>query len=487
MKMIKMALLGGAAVAVTAASAQADELEALKAQMAELNARMAAMETAPSIPSGYQLVAVSEGELQETPGLGFSARERMAYGNRSTIISVLPTADAPAGAIISWSGYARAGLVYNSVDTDLTIEDRVDDAAPFEEVEVTGADDDDDIDVKARGQIRVKASTDTAVGEVGVDVRIRANFDGVESEGDDFYMDVAYGYWAMTPELTFGGGYAGSLGEVGFSYDASCTCHYIDTVGFNPGDTTQMRLSYASGPFSMAIALEDGSLKSSAFGSELASMSGDQLGAAGEIKYSGDTFSAEVAGMWRGLEDDDEATPFEEEFLPDSWWQVGAGFSFGLSDMATFNIAAALGEGPTVAIGEDGSGTNGVNFANPWNNQWWGVSGLVSVNLSDEVHAELGAGYIRREFDDVTADFDLDPGVAADLVETEFSAESDRWVIGGGMYYNPVDQLTVGIEASYAVINVEGEADAVDVADTDVKAELEQNSFTVDLVSVWRF
>ena len=105
---------------------------------------------------------------------------------------------------------------------------------------------DDDIDVKARGQLRVNASTDTAVGEVGVDIRLRANFDG--NGAGDVYSDVAWGYWAMTPELTFGGGYAGSLGNVGYGYDGACTCYYTDNadVAFNPGDMTQIRLSYAS-------------------------------------------------------------------------------------------------------------------------------------------------------------------------------------------------------------------------------------------------
>jgi hypothetical protein len=253
--MIKMALLGGAAMAVTAAGAQADDLEALKAQIDSLNARIAAMETAPSMPAGYQLIAVSKGELQETPGLGFTAEERANYGNRATIICVLPTADAPAGTTISWSGYARAGLIYSSTDTDYKIDVRLEDDADYNEFFKGKYD--DDVDVAARGQLRVKASTDTAVGEIGVDMRIRANFNGVESEGSDFYMDVAWGYWSMTPELTFGGGYAGSLGEVAYSFDAACTCHYIDTVGFNPGDTSHMRLSYASGPFSMGIALQD--------------------------------------------------------------------------------------------------------------------------------------------------------------------------------------------------------------------------------------
>jgi hypothetical protein len=257
--------------------------------------------------------------------------------------------------------------VYSSPDETLKVEDRADDDEEWiVDDEFSSESDDDDIDVKARGQLRVKAATDTAVGEVGVDMRIRANFDGVESEGDDFYMDVAWGYWSMTPELTFGGGYAGSLGDIGYGFDGSCTCHYIDTVGFNPGDTTQMRLSYASGPFSMAIALEDGSLYD---GKSLEEVSGDRLGAAGEIKYSGDMFSGEVSAMWRDLDEDaiEDGSDFEfaKEFLPDAWWQVGAGASFGLGDIASLSLAAAMGEGPTVLIDDD---TGDGDFTNAWNN-----------------------------------------------------------------------------------------------------------------------
>ena len=54
----------------------------------------------------------------------------------------------------------------------------------------------------------------------------------------------------MTPELTLGGGYSGSLGNIGYGYDGACNCYYTDNadVCFDPGDTSQMRLSYASGP-----------------------------------------------------------------------------------------------------------------------------------------------------------------------------------------------------------------------------------------------
>ena len=60
MKTMKMALLAGAAVAVSSAAAHADQLSDMKAQIEALNARVASMETAPSVPAGYQLLAVSK-------------------------------------------------------------------------------------------------------------------------------------------------------------------------------------------------------------------------------------------------------------------------------------------------------------------------------------------------------------------------------------------------------------------------------------------
>ena len=248
MKTLKMAFLGGAALSVLSVGAQADDLADLKAQIESLNARVAQMEAAPQVPAGYSLLTISEGARPETPGLPLTAQERAAYGETATVISVLPTADAPATTTITWSGYARAALVYGDSDGDLRVRYRSineGSVGPWVDVFYNG-----DILVSAaatamttstfsaRGQIRVNASTDTAVGEVGVDIRMRANFDG---NGDtDVYSDVAWGYWAMTPELTFGGGYAGSLGNVGYGYDGACTCYYTDNadVAFNPGDVT---------------------------------------------------------------------------------------------------------------------------------------------------------------------------------------------------------------------------------------------------------
>jgi hypothetical protein len=478
MKMIKLALLAGSAVAVSAAAAHADDLDALKAQIETLNARVAAMEAAPAVPAGYQLIAISEGDRVNTPGLDLSwtGRQLAGYGNKATYISVLPTADAPAGATITWSGYARAGLVYTNDKNDVTLKvyekNRKGNWDYLGKAKNDGDFNDGDIDVKARGQLRATASTDTAVGEVGVDIRLRGNFNG--NGAADVYSDVAWGYWSMTPELTFGGGYAGSLGNIGYGYDGACTCYYTDNadVNFNPGDTTQMRLSYGSGPFTMAVALEDASIRAGGdnFGAA-DSINGDELGAAGEIKYSGDTFSGEISGMWRGI--NDEYAREGNLTNSDNLWQVGAGLGFSLGDIASLSLAAAFGEGPVVNTyeGEIVSGA-------PLNNNWWGVSGLASANLNDAIHAEIAAGYKSRDYDNYKF-------ANGDSIK---NGSWDQWSVLGGIYYDPVDQLTIGVEGEWTTTDRSATLYDVD-SDPDLKGKYSSTyeNFTVDLVSVWRF
>jgi hypothetical protein len=515
MKSIKMALLGGAALAVSAAGAQADDLEALKAQINELNSRMAAMEAAPAIPAGYQLLTVSEGELKDIPGLEMSAGERKRAGNKATVISVLPTADAPVGTTIVWNGRVAAGLVYRNDDTsiDLRFEDPGDatDAPwssggpPFnrrvgviealgvtpdgdtfetdsqifsEDGRYSGGGDTDDLDVYANSRLRVTATTDTAVGEVGVTMEMRADMDGRTDY--DVYMNEAWGWWSMTPELTFGGGYTGSLADIGYGYDGACSCYYIDNadMAFNPGDTTQMRLSYASGPFSMAVALEDASDIFTPPGEEL---NGDRLGVAGQVKYSGDTFSGEISGGWWDIEED-------EYFDVDTEWQVGAGVGFSLGEMISFSVAAAMGEGPTTRTSEQAAVSD---VALPINNKWWGVTGLASFGLTDGIHAEIAGGYKVREGDD----FDVFAG--GDTWEMD-GFEYDQWAVMGGLYYTPVDQLTIGIEGEYFTSNVDwsgtetgwgcnSDATGCNESNDDVDLSIERDTFIAAFVGVWRF
>lgn len=413
MNMFKMALLGGAALAVSAAGAQADELTALKAQIESLNARVASMEAAPSVPAGYSLLTVSEGTSTVVPGNALEARDQASYGTRATIISVLPTADAPAATTIEWSGYARAAIVYGMDTTRFFV--RIDDngtpADLTDDFDVFGFD--DDIDVLGRGQLKVVGKTDTAVGEVGARLQLRGNFH-LRDTNAEMKMNEAWGWWAMTPELTLGGGFTGSLGNIGYGYDGACNCYYTDNadVGMNPGDATQMRLSWASGPFSAAVAVEDDE------GVD------DAIAGAGEIKYTGDMFNGEISGYASS----------------ENRWRAGAGIGFALGDIANISLGAQYGDKATVG-GKD---------------VFWTASILASVNLSDEVHAEVAYGHTDYNDRNYTVDAVL-----------------------AGIYYDPVAQLTIGLEGEYIMDGSYTKTSRANASGVD-RAQ-------VDLVTVFRF
>jgi len=383
MKTMKVALLATAALAAVSVSARADDTAAIKAQLEALTARIAQLEAAPAVPTGFSLLTISEGTQTQVPGLETLNKDRAGSGDKATIIGILPTADAPASTTIEWSGYVRAAIVY--VDYGDNTEDST------------------DLDVYARGQLKVVGKTDTAVGEVGVQMRLRADFDGngwdegypFAGKSRDVYAKEAWGWWAFTPELTLGGGYTGSLGNIGYGYDGACNCYYTDNadVAFDPGDTSQLRLSYASGPISAGIALEDATGGGGYFADN--GPVDDGIGAAAEIKYSGDAFNGEISAVWRdgGSASDDS-------------YRVGAGVGFSLGDIASISVGAQMGTSDT-----------DVDF--------WGASILASMNLSDTSHIEVAYGH--KEYD---------PGGDVDA----FLA---------GLYYDPVDQLTIGIEAEY--------------------------------------
>ena len=79
------------------------------------------------------------------------------------------------------------------------------------------------------------------------------------------------------------------------------------------------------------------------------------------------------------------------------------------------------------------------------------VSGLVNINLSDAVHAELGAAY--GEFD---------------------HNDQDNLTLLAGIYYSPVSQLTIGLEGQMNDVSNGGGPDYNDFS-------------TVDIVTVYNF
>jgi hypothetical protein len=374
MKMMKIALLGTAAVAAASISARADELSDLKAQIEALNARVAQVETAPSVPAGYQLLTISEGKAHTINGL----ENDRHMGDMATVIGIMPTADAPAETEIAFSGLVRAALVWDDFEAG-----------------------DDDFSIRTRGQLKVTGKTQTAVGEVGASITFRANEVGFGDPG--VISNEQWGYWNITDELTLAGGYTGSLSGIGFGYDGKCNCYYTDNAaaGYGHGDTTQMRLSYASGPIGFAIAIED---------DESAGSDNDDIGVAAELKYSGDVVSGEISGGW-----------WESD---DAWVALGLGFGV---DMFNVSVSAGFGESD--------------------NRDFWKANILASVNMTDAVHAEIGFNTFQGS-----------DGLA------------DQDAVLAGIYYDPVSQLTLGLEGEY--ISNEGP---------------NNNDLRVDFVTVYRF
>jgi hypothetical protein len=295
------------------------------------------------------------------------------------------------------------------------------------------------VNVWTRGQLNVTGKTDTAVGEVGATLKLRADAHGVDSD-PRWFANEYWGWWAMTPEITFGGGFSGSLGNIGYGVDGSCNCYGTDwftseqrdedqiSVATNPGDVTQIRLSWASGPVSAAVALEDSDYDGGA---------GD-LGVAGEVKYSGDTISGEISAIWYehdrpDIADDPLTTLVDEtSIVSGDGWQIGAGAGFALGEIANLSVAASLGD-------------------EPFKGDYWNASALINFNLSDSVHAEVGASY--ADYDDI---------------------DTQVWEAIAGIYYDPVSQLTLGLEADWA----EGLEEFYGNDD---------DFLTVDFVTVWRF
>jgi hypothetical protein len=239
----------------------------------------------------------------------------------------------------------------------------------------------------------------------------------------------------------------------------------------NPGDTTQLRLAYASGPISFAVALEDGD-QDYGNGDAVAFVS-DSLGVAGKIKYSGDTFSGEIGGGYWGKGKDSGVgiatgglPPIvnTDTLAPDvtSAWQVGAGLGFSF-DPISLSLAAGVGQDH---LGYD----------------YWKASALASANLNDSVHAEVAYGY---------SDADGYIGRCMDAACTfayTGDATAKTHAVLAGIYYDPVSQLTIGLEGEWYRTKVAGNDDngALDLLAGDTYSAKSTN-WQVDLVTVFRF
>jgi hypothetical protein len=401
MKMMKWALLGGAAIAVTATAARADDLAALKSQIEGLQSRVTQLEAQPqaSMPSGYSLLSIRDGQ----GNFGTLVPERSADRVRDEsgfTLSVVPTADAAPAAEVSVSGEIRTALLYSDFQ------------------------DDDNADINVRGRIFIKGKADTAVGEVGGYFRLQANGGGDFGDySESVKLNKAYGWWKFAPEWELMAGYNDNTAVLLTSWDWLAATGPTRTFGPSNPYNEQIRLTYSSGPLSFAIALEDADnavyLRN---GDVIDGDRGDLPAVQSYFMYSTDSFTAQIVGLYQK----DDAGDNDD-------WAIGGGAALNITEGIQLLGAAVFGEGTS---------SYAANLAPlTTDEQFWAGSVGILANLSEDTRLELGVGY--EDYDDA--------GKALG--------------VGGGVYWDPVSQVTLGVGATYIDFK---DAAVIDGNDLDV-------------------
>ncbi|WP_119389758.1 hypothetical protein [Taklimakanibacter lacteus] len=442
MKITKWALLSGAAMLVATTAARADDLSALKAEIEALQTRVSQLETQPqaSMPSGYSLLSIRDGQGTYEGILPERAADRVQENSGFTL-SVLPTADAAPAAEVSVSGEIRTALVYSDFD----------------------ATEDDNVDLKVRGRIYIKGKADTAVGEVGGYFRLQADGGGnFRDYSENAKMNKAYGWWKFAPNWELMAGYNDNTGalQVGWDWNAATG----PTFSFGPSNTNneQMRLAYANGQWAFAISLED---PDEFLGQDIAfDADGDGVIAAGEgtvagsadtsdlpnlqgyLLYTSDAFTAQIAGL---VQDDD--------FGDDLDWAIGGGATVNVSSF-TVTAGVVLGEGTSSYANNVGPLTADEEF--------WGASVGILAYLSEDTRLELGVGY------------------------EDYDNAGNALGFGGGVYWTPVSQVTLGVGATYidrgdSATFVAFDTDADQVPDTLDIVDIDDNDSLEIFFGTW--
>ncbi|QIG47226.1 porin [Nordella sp. HKS 07] len=411
MNMLKWALLGSAALAVTATAARADELGALKAQIEGLQSRVTQLEAQPqaSMPSGYSLLSIRDGQGNFQGVLPERAADRVRDDSGFTL-SVVPTADAAPAAEVSVSGEIRTSLIYTDFQND------------------------DNADINVRGRIFIKGKADTAVGEVGGYFRLQANGGGDFGDySENTKMNKAYGWWKFAPEWELMAGYNDNTGALQVGWDWLAATGPVASFGPSNPINEQMRLTYSSGPLSFAIAVEDADngIEADFTNGTIEDDFGDKSdlpNVQSYLMYSSDAFTGQIVGLYQ-----------KDDIGDNDDWAIGGGATVGLGEMFQLTAGAVYGEGTASYANNLGPLTSDEEF-------WAGSVGVLA-NLSEDTRLELGVGYEDYDHSGTALGF------------------------GGGVYWDPVSQVTLGVGATYidykdALVADGNEIDVVDSEDS---------------------
>jgi hypothetical protein len=405
LKWLRQPLLGGAALSVLATGVQADELSTLKAQLEALQSRVNQLETTSArtpLPAGTKLLTVRNGQgAFASSALPMRASDIGSEQNGYTI-AVTPTADMPAPVSeVSVSGEIRARLLYSNVEIeggsiDLDASDSIDLTTEVDGFET------DDFDITTRARLNVEGRTETSIGEVGGRIRLQ----GVD--GGDVSLNIGWGYWQMTPDLQFAGGYWDSLAAVqaGWDWNGEPALIGLDS-GLTNDSVSQFRLTYSSGGLTLAGSVED-------------NKAGDLPALAAAVVFDSGSFLVTASGIFEEEDDDGSFNDTEDN------WFVGAGAAIRLSDMFRVEAAAGMCEGYGDAIYVLQNG-NENDF------EFWGANALAVVSFAEAMRVELGFAYTDVDHEDDET-----------LLTTLDDQVHKAWTAGISLFWDPVDQLTLG-------------------------------------------
>lgn len=296
---------------------------------------------------------------------------RNAAGEGVTF-SIAPTADMPAAATeVSIAGEVRGRILMNDANGEAS-----------------------ESDMNSRTRIVIKGNTETAVGAVGAYARLES------SNGDHFTGGKTYGYWQMAPEWQLLAGRTDSIGAIEAGIDWNFDGSLTGNVG-GPTNSTRMqtRLTYGTGPMTVALAVQDASPGDM----EPSQNSSYEYGAA--VKFSaGNGVDVSVAGV--SAEADDDTTGYF----------IGAGANFAMGSIATATAAVGFGSG-------EATGSSYISLDS--DEDFTSASIGLSFNVAEGTQLQTGYGVTKGDIQ----------GSASDVT--------------AALLWSPVGQLTLGAGVGY--------------------------------------
>ncbi len=319
-KWLRRALLGGVALSVMAAGAQADELSALKAQLESLQSRVNTLESQPAqttMPEGASLITFNRGQGSLA---NFGPTHEPA--DRGFTVNITPTADMPAPvAEITVYGYVKGDVIYDTkYDSGYTF---CGGSCLFSNPKTNGH-----IRLTAKqSRFGIKSKVDTAVGQIRTVVE--GDFYGSPfASNDAFRLRHAYGEWDITPNWTFLAGqtwYTAGLRTIGIS-----TVDFSGPAGPSYSRRAQVRMTYHDGPMRLAFAIERPTFELDAAWPNIAGNFQYDFPGGHQIEIAGDVsqYKGAAAATTKRV-----------------GWMVGGGANINLADVAYLTTGVVYGYG----------------------------------------------------------------------------------------------------------------------------------------------